>query len=193
MYEGCPPRCDHGAVPDDYGCPGYVPVHLKPPTGEGSKELLADRAVSLITSKCDTSSLVGGLTTDLEATLSVATSPIDHQAAQEMLREVSDIAAADQRMKNFHDNWMRSGPSDADLTKKAVSDIVAALISGNFRAAEKRAVEASLTPTILGRSDFPVWYPASQFLADRTAMEKLSLLRGRVWELVRRTNPAYRQ
>lgn len=81
IYEGCPPRCEHGAVPDDYGCPGYVPVRLKPPTGEGSKELLADRAVSLITSKCDTSSLVGGLTTDLEATLSIATSPVDHQAA----------------------------------------------------------------------------------------------------------------
>lgn len=110
-----------------------------------------------------------------------------------MLQEVRDIAAADQRMKNFNDNWTRSGPSDSALAKKAVSDIAVALLSGDFRAAEKRAVEASLTPTILGRSDFPAWYPASQFLADRTAMEKLPLLRSRVWELVRRTNPTYRQ
>jgi len=109
-----------------------------------------------------------------------------------MLQEVNDIAAADQRIKNFRDNWTRTGPSDADLTRKAVLDIAAALLRGDFRAAEKRAIEASLTPTVLGRSDFPAWYPAAKFLADRTAMEKLPPLRGRVWELVRRTNPVYR-
>src|SRR5512147_1418873 len=108
IYEGCPGRgCPDGAAPADYGCPGYVAVPLAPPTGDGSKELIADKAVSLISAKCDTSSLIGGLTTDLETTLSVPTSVADHDAAERMLQELRAVGDAERRLSRFRDDWIR--------------------------------------------------------------------------------------
>lgn len=175
--------CPGASPPQDYGCPGYVPVPLEVPKGEEGRLLMRDKAISLAAAKCDPERLAAGLMTEVESAIARGLDAPRFAVAQSLLLELEEARKANERIGRFHREWIRTGPSDSDIARDTIASMLAAVLRGDLQGATKTALDASTAPTVLGRSDFPYWYSAEQFARDRSMLNRLQQAQQRVWEL----------
>ena len=175
-----------------YGCPGYAYKGQMHPAVKDSGTSAGKGAKGAGKSPCKTAELLNGLESDLQAVQSMTTSLSDKEAAQQLLDEVREAQDANTRLDRFKDEWTSTGPSDQSKAIEAVVNTVRALVSGDFTSAERTAMAAATAPTLLGRGDFPDWYPPERFQRDRTVVEGVDELRSRIWNLASLTLPQYR-